>query len=363
MKEDVRGTDHPQEVVILKHAVDNTNEAFVTIDQDHKVLIFNKAAEKIFGWTRDEVVGHDLNMIMAPTCSKKHREAVARYVATRVPGRIGHGTEVQAVRRGGEEFPAAISFSVTEVEGRLFFTAIVRDLTETRALKERILQSERLASLGRVVAEITHEIKNPLMMIGGFARQLLRTSKDQDQAKKLEIIADEVGRLEALLVGLRDVYVSRVNPSESVDINALVKEVYELVIEDCRKRSIALSLDLDGDSPLVKGDQARLKQVFLNLVKNAIEAVDRRGRVAVRTRRSNGKFEIVVADNGRGIASEDREKIFTPFFTTKPQGTGLGLCVSKRIIEEHPGASFSVESQMGKGTAFKVSLPLPDTRP
>lgn len=362
LSKDAQRIDYPREAIILKHAVDNTNEAFVTIDQDHKVIIFNKAAEKIFGWSRDEVVGRDLDVIMAPTCSRNHREAVARYVATRVPARIGHETEIQAVRKGGEEFPATISFSVTELEGRLFFTGIVRDLTETRALKDRAMQAERLAALGQVVAEITHEIKNPLMMIGGFARQLLRGSKDPDQSKKLEIIAQEVGRLEALLVGLRDFYVPRAHVTEPVDVNALLREIHELVKEDCRKQGIALILDLDGEAPVVRGDRARMKQVFLNLVKNAMEAVDRGGRVSVSTKRSGDKLDIVVRDNGRGISTQDREKIFTPFFTTKPHGTGLGLCVSKRIIDEHPGASFAVESEVGKGSIFKVALPLNDPR-
>jgi PAS domain S-box-containing protein len=338
--------------------VDNTNEAFVTIDQEHKVLIFNKAAEKIFGWSRDEVVGHDLNRIMAPTCSKNHSEAVAQYVATRVARRIGHETEIQATRKSGEKFPAAISFSVTEVDSRLFFTGIVRDMSETRALQERVWFSERLAGLGRLVAEITHEIKNPLMMIGGFARQLLRRAEDQEQVKKLGIIADEVARLETLLAGLRDFYAPHMGSSVPVEVNGLVKEVHDLVKDDFRKRKIDLSLDLEGDPVFVLGDAARLKQVFLNLVKNAMEAVEGGGHVSVRTTRGADRAEVVVSDDGCGIAPEDREKIFTPFFTTKPRGTGLGLCVSKRIVEEIPGGAFSVESEKGKGSAFKVSLPL-----
>ena len=117
-----------QEMEILKSAVENTNEAFVTIDENHMVIFFNKAAEKIFGYSRKQVIGRDLNAIMSPSCSKNHRQAVTRYVKTRIPGRIGHETEMVASRKNGDTFPASISFSVTDVGGRLFFTGIVQDM-------------------------------------------------------------------------------------------------------------------------------------------------------------------------------------------------------------------------------------------
>jgi len=166
-----KGSD-ANELVILKQAVENTNEAFVTIDRHHRVYVFNHAAERIFGYRRQEVVGHDLGVIMSPACSRNHRGAVQRYVESRIPSRIGHETEITATRKNGETFPASISFSVTQVEGELFFTAIIRDLTETKALQDQVAVSERLAALGKLVAEISHEIKNPLLIIGGLAQQL-----------------------------------------------------------------------------------------------------------------------------------------------------------------------------------------------
>ncbi len=123
-------------MLILNHAVENTNEAFVTIDENHTVIFFNKAAEEIFGYSRQEVIGRDLNVIMSPRCSKNHRQAVTRYVKTRIPGRIGHETEMVASRKNGNTFPASISFSVPEVKGRLFFTGIVRDMTEKQGVAE-----------------------------------------------------------------------------------------------------------------------------------------------------------------------------------------------------------------------------------
>lgn len=350
--------DENQVLAILKHALENTNEAFVTIDEDHKVFFFNKAAERIFGYGQEEVIGHDLDVIMSPSCSRNHRAAVSRYVKTRIPGRIGHESEIRATRKNGTTFPASISFSVTEVQGKLFFTGIVRDITETQELREQIVRSERLAALGQLVAEITHEIKNPLMMIGGFARQLIPAIGDEKNLQKLNIITDEVKRLEILLADLREFYLPKTIATKPVNIKRLLQEVRSLVKADCKKKNIRTELDLDDKALLVAGDRSRLKQVFLNLVKNSIEAMDDGGNLLVQTRLSGDQVLITVTDDGRGIPEGDREKIFSPFFTTKKHGTGLGLCISKRIIEEHPGSSLSVKSEEGKGTTFKMSLPV-----
>lgn len=357
-RESRRSTQTP-ELLILKHAVENTNEAFVTIDQNHRVLIFNRAAEKIFGYDRGEVIGHDLSVIMAPTCARDHRKAVGRYVRTRVPGRIGHATDMMATKRNGETFPVSISFSVTEVEGAPYFTGLVRDLTETKALQEKISQSERLAVLGQLVAEISHEIKNPLMLIGGFARQVLQATRDEKNREKLEIIANEVSRLENLLADLREFYLSKPLDTGPVDLRALVAEIFALVKEECRRRHITLQLEGEGKDVIVAADPARLKQVLLNLVKNAMEAMEAAGgTLRVRVTRSEGKGRVAVIDSGCGIPEKHRGDIFAPFFTTKKMGSGLGLAVCKRIIDQHQGSSFDFETTEGKGTRFQIGLPL-----
>ena len=347
-----------REAVILRGATENTNEGFVTIDEHHQVIIFNKAAEKIFGYSREEVIGKDLGLILSPGCEQGHKQAVSRFLETRKSKLIGHQTEFQSIRKSGEKFPLSISFSVSEVEGRLYFTGIIRDLSETKALQEQVAQSERLAALGQLVAEITHEIKNPLIMIGGFARQLSRTIQDEKSQSKLKIISDEVQRLENLILELKEVYRPQKLTFEKVNISTLLKEIFSLSKEDCKVAGITLQLETDEDPLFVEGEAGKLKQVFLNLVKNAMEAMEKGGSLTIRSRRSAGRVEISISDNGPGIQSKDREKLFTPFFTTKPQGTGLGLVVSKKIIEEHPGGTLGLESEEGKGTIVKISLPL-----
>jgi two-component system sensor kinase FixL len=350
--------EETKELAVLQGAVENTNEAFVTIDPNHKVLFFNKAAERIFGFSRDEVIGHDLDVIMSPRCSRDHHQAVERYVRTKKPRRIGHGSEILATRKNGEIFPANISFSVSEVDGRMYFTGIVSDLTETKALQERIIRSERLAALGQVVAEISHEIKNPLMMVGGFAKQLIKQNRDEKTNRKLSIIVNEVERLEDLLKELRALYLPRALNMEEMSINDVLREIHELVRADCENKRIITEIRTDGSQPVVMGDRAKLKQVFLNLVKNAMEAMESGGNLSVQSQLRGDKVEIAILDSGCGISKEDLGKVFSPFFTTKRHGTGLGLSISKSIIEEHPGSSLAVESEGGKGTLFRVSLPV-----
>jgi len=347
-----------KELTILKSAVENTNEAFVTIDENHKVLFFNRAAEKVFGFSRDEVIGYDLNVIMSPGCSQDHSLAVKHYIKNRAPGRIIHGTEILATRKTGETFPAHISFSVSEVQGKLYFTGIVRDLTETKVLQERILESQRVSALGQFVAEITHEIKNPLMMIGGFSYQLIQKTQNPQTLKKLHIIANEVERLESLLKELGAFYHSNPLSLDRLDMNALLRDVYLLVKEDCRKKKIRIENHPAGRPLFVMGDKAKLEQVFLNLVKNSIESIEDGGELMIRARLKENQAAITVTDNGCGIPAHDREKIFSPFYTTKRDGSGLGLSISKRIVEDHEGSTFTLKSEEGRGTEFKITMPV-----
>jgi len=269
---------------------------------------------------------------------------------------IGHESEVIITRKGGEQVPASISFSVAEVGERLYFTGIIRDLSRERALEERVNRTERLAVLGQTVAEISHEIKNPLMMIGGFARQLARKSRDEKDRAKLAIISREVERLERLLAGLRDLYRPQQLQLERLDVADLLHEVKGLMGEASERCGIGFELKVDSSPLLIRGDREKLKQVLINLVKNSLEALLPGGSAHLRGRAAGDKVVIEVADTGPGIPEEIKERVFLPFFTTKEEGTGLGLCLSKRIVEEHPGGSFELESAEGQGTVVTLTF-------
>lgn len=347
-----------QALTILQGAIENTNEGFVTIDENHRVVIFNREAERIFGVKREEILGKDLADILTPQCSQGHKKAVALYLETRKPRLIGHQSEFLTARKNGQLFPLSISFSVSNIGEKTFFTGIIRDLTETKALEEQVLKSERLAALGQLVAEVSHEIKNPLVMIGGYARQLLRSAPDPKGRGKLQIIVDEVQRLETLIGEMRDLYRPKALNLETIDMALLLKEVRELIQEEARKKKIEVVLDIPPAPVMVEGDKDKLKQVILNLSRNGMEAMDQEGKLTVRARCLEDQVEVTISDEGPGIPEPERDKIFVPFYTTKKQGTGLGLSVSKRIIEDHPGGSFSLASGRDKGAVARITMPV-----
>ena len=290
-------------------------------------------------------------------CRAGHQEAVGRFVRTGEGRMIGHESEVQITRKDGSILPAALSFSMARFDGRFYFTGLVRDLTDTKSLQARLIQNERLAALGQTIAEINHEIKNPLIMIGGFARQLLRKAIDEKDRAKLTIIVDEVSRLENLLAGLRDLYKLQQLKMAAISLNDLLREVVDLAQSHagCVEDRIEVVLESESDV-MVEVDREKMKQVLLNLVKNGIEASFPGGRVVVSTRLREPQVEVLVTDSGEGIPEEIKKRMFSPFFTTKAQGTGLGLSISKRIVEDHPGCSFAIESEEGKGTAAIIVI-------
>ncbi len=190
---------------IQANIIESATDAIVTINEDHIIVGYNQGAEKIFGFSRDEVMGADLSIIIPPPHKEKHRDYVRRYMATRDAHVIGKHVQLKALRKNGEEFPISISFSVADIGGNLYFTGIVRDISEYVELEEKLRQNERLAAVGNTVSQIVHEIKNPLMIIGGFAQQLLKAQTlDAKGLQKLAIIAEEVTRLEAMMAEMRD---------------------------------------------------------------------------------------------------------------------------------------------------------------
>jgi two-component system, NtrC family, sensor histidine kinase HydH len=228
---------------------------------------------------------------------------------------------------------------------------------ELRQSHERLLRSERFAAVGEAAAYVSHEIKNPLMVIGGFARQLERNPEvPQTAGAKLRIISDEVKRLENFLGELRDFTRPAAPAKQEADLNELVQAVATMMQETAQEMKIELVTRLAGNLPRVSFDPNQMKQVLINLVKNALEAMETGGVVTLTTTAWDDQVRLTVQDTGKGIEPEIIADIFNPFFTTKKTGTGLGLAVINKIIEDHHG-TISVESNKGQGTSFIVQLP------
>ncbi len=338
--------------------INSATDGIVTINEDHVIIGYNLGAEKMFGYSRAEAMGQDLKILIPPPYKEEHLGYVRRYVATREARVIGRHVRLKAQRRDGSEFPMSISFSVAEVRDNLYFTGVIRDITEYQEMQDRLLQSERLAAVGNTVTHIAHEIKNPLLIIGGFARQLLKSPGLDDKARqKLSIITEEVSSLEAMVAEMRDFVRRPPAAKRRGQLEAAIAEALELFRDTFTENHVEINRGEDGPLPPVDFDPNQMRQVLINLFKNALEAMPRGGAITISSRVSGRNAEVVLADTGEGMDPEVAANIFQPYFTTKAQGTGLGLAICQSIIQEH-GGSISVKSTPGKGSAFTIQLPL-----
>lgn len=335
-----------------------SSDGIIANDRDGNIIIFNAGAEKIMGYSREEVVGKvNVRDIYPPGEAKRVKKAIysPEYGG---PGRLV-AYETVVLSKTGELIPIELSASlIFEDDKEVGTVGFFRDLRERRALQQKVLQAERLAVLGRMSAHISHEIKTPLMLIGGFARQV-RDHLGEDPEKnrqKLDLIVAEIKRLEDFLVEVGG-YTKFSEPHKvPADLNALIRETAHLLEPSLQEHHIRLEMDLDPNLGEVLFDPSHLRQVLLNLLKNGLEAMEDGGRLTVTSRAQDGRVTVEVVDTGRGIPPEDMEKLFQPFFTTKPKGSGLGLAICQRIMQAHQG-EITLTSTPGVGTRVRLVLP------
>jgi signal transduction histidine kinase len=241
--------------------------------------------------------------------------------------------------------------------GRLI---IFDDITDRSELERRLVQADKLSSIGLLAAGVAHEVNTPLAVISTYAQMLSKqVSEDEPKAKLLDKIAKQTFRASEIVNSLLNF--SRTSPAEfgDVDINRIIDETVSLVRHQLDKARVEVKLDLQRDVPAVKGNAGKLQQVFLNLVLNARDAMGGGGRLTLRTWSDGAYARVDVSDTGQGISSDHLPRIYDPFFTTKVarKGTGLGLSVTYGIVQEH-GGSIEVQSEPGTGTLFHLEFPL-----
>lgn len=238
-------------------------------------------------------------------------------------------------------------------------SARVRSLLTIKAAREKLVEEERSVALEKMMDEITHEIRNPLTSIGGFARKVYSKLPDGDPNRRyMEMILDDVARLENMIKQLVALKTMAISYKEPINVNDLILEALRAFEQEFKDQDIEVKTELVDNPPLVSVDKEQIKIAISNIVKNAIEAMQERLRILkIISRISDGRFEIEVSDTGRGIPKDKIKNIFDPFFTSKIYGPGLGLTFALRIIQEHRG-TISVESEVGKGTTFTIRLPI-----
>ncbi|NVM21731.1 MAG: PAS domain S-box protein [Desulfobacterales bacterium] len=338
--------------------IESSIDGIVATDNTGNIVLFNEGAEKVFGYKSEDVIG---KMDVADLYPPGQAENVKKDLRADAYGGAGKlaNYETSILNKAGNEVPVWLSASVIYEDGKVLGTVVfLRDITERKRLEKQVLQSERLATIGQAAAYISHEIKNPLMLIGGFARQVLRdTSQERKNKKKLEIITNEVKRLEEFLSGITE-FTKISKPKKTVaSINTVVLEVSALFEQELEAHQVAFDKSMDPRIPETLFDPEQIKQVLINIVKNAVEAMPEGGKLYIETHLKTDTIEMCIRDTGKGIAPKDLESIFRPFVTTKSRGTGLGLAISREIIQVHEG-DVCIESKLGTGTVCIVTLPV-----
>ncbi len=347
------------EEVLRRQMMQTCMDGIIANDLQGNIFIFNETAAKIFGYEPEEVLGKmNVRELYPPSSAREIKMRI------RDPGLGGEGIlenyETMIRSKDGTLIPIWLSARILYEGGReVGVVGHFRDLRERKRLEEELLRSERLSALGRMAAHISHEIKNPLMVIGGFARQVLKdTPGDPEKHKeKLQIIVDEVQRLESFL-GEVGIYAKISEPQKLPgDLNALVQETCQRLEPSMQERGITLRLELDHDLPPVQFDPVHMRQVILNIAKNGIEAMPEGGTLTMVSGRQGDRVFVRIADTGEGMTPEVRAKIFQPFFSTKAKGSGLGLAISQKIIEAHQG-EITLESEPQHGTRVTLFISL-----
>jgi two-component system sensor kinase FixL len=336
--------------------VESAVDGIIVIDSHGRIEAFNLAAERLFGYTERDVIGHNVNMLMPSPYHEEHDHYLSRYMATGQAKIIGIGRDVTGRRQDGTTFPVHLSVGEVSLAGERKFTGILHDLSARVRVEEQLREQAALAKLGEMAAVIAHEVKNPLAGIRGavqvMGRRMPPGSMDEEMTREI------VKRIDSLDAMMKDMLVFARPPKPrrmAVDVAPLVAVTAGLLSEDEAMRQV--DVHIDGSAPLVSGDAEMLKMVFQNLLVNGVQAMNGRGTIRVEIAPVSGACQIVFTDTGPGIPADIRAKIFTPFFTTKSRGTGLGLPTAKRFIEAHDGR-ISIDCPPGGGTAVHITLPL-----
>ncbi len=343
--------------------LENLSEGVIAIDTRSVITVFNQSAEKMTELSRSSVLGRPMKEVF-----RHDARLVEMLEKTLDEGRLFAEYEERLHRRFSGALPIGITTSqIFDSNGALTgATALIKDLSGIKSLEAASLRKERLAYIGQFAANLAHEIKNPLSGLRGAAQLLKRRIRDETLGEYTDVLIKEADRLDGIVNDMLDFSRPARLRIKELNIHKVLDSVILLLKDGFPD---AFVKGYDPSLPPISGDEGQLTQVFLNLMKNAGEALGPEGQIKITTRILT-EFHIVeegfpagktvsieIQDNGCGIKKDDLERIFTPFFTTKPKGSGLGMAISLKIIKEH-GGHLKIDSTLGKGTAITVYLPL-----
>jgi len=363
----------PMAAAELHALLDAAVDAIVVIDDGGRITTFNAAAERMFGHAAHDVAGKDVAVLMAEPHSAHHESYLQRYLATGEAAVIGVGREVQARRANGEVFPVALSVGEAADAGGRRFVGILRDLSSqraaeqrTRALEARLAHVGRFNLMGEMAAGIAHEINQPLSAIATYAQAAKRImQREQLDATMLSEVCskidDQARRAGQVIENLRKFIRKQDIETQSLDVNKVIDDVMNLIEADANADGIPVHLQAAKGLPTVRADAVQLQQVLLNLTRNSVDSMrgglgKQRGIIIVTEAAESGGVRIKVTDHGHGVSRQLGENIFHPFVTTKRDGLGVGLAISKTIIHSYHG-NLTYSDNPGGGAIFCIELP------
>jgi two-component system sensor kinase FixL len=356
----------------LTSILDTVPDAMVVIDETGIMRSFSHAAERLFGYTAAEAIGQNVKILMPSPYRENHDGYLDRYRRTGERRIIGIGRVVVGVRKDGSTFPMELSVGEMKSSNRQFFTAFGRDLTERQQTETRLqeLQAElihisRLTALGEMASTLAHELNQPLSAIANYlkgSKHLLDGKSDELPGRlcdALDKATDQALRAGQIIRRLRE-FVARGETELQVEsVAKLVEEAGAMALVGAKEHNVRVRFQLDAEADLVLADRIQVQQVLLNLLRNAIEAMDLspRRELMIQTESPNNDeiVQISVSDTGTGMTPEVAAQVFQPFITTKRHGMGVGLSISRTIIEAHGGRIW-IEPNPGGGTVFRFTL-------
>ena len=356
----------------LRSILETIPDAMIVIDGNGIMQFFSSAAERQFGYTEHEAIGQNVSILMPNPDRSRHDAYLARYQSTGERHIIGIGRIVTGQRKDGTTFPMHLSVGEMQSGGAPYFTGFVRDLTEQQQTQVRLqeLQSElvhvsRLSAMGEMASALAHELNQPLAAISNYmkgSRRLLADSTDPNISKiegALDRAAEQAIRAGQIIRRLRD-FVARGESEKRVEsLSKLIEEAGALGLAGAREQSVLLRFNLDPQHDQVLVDRVQIQQVLVNLFRNALEAMadsTHRELIASNTLVADDMIEIAVSDTGSGFAEAVAQSLFQTFFTTKETGMGVGLSISRSIIEAHGGRMWA-ETNAAGGATFRFTLP------
>jgi PAS domain S-box-containing protein len=360
----------------LRPILETALDAVVVMKSDGIVADWNDRAAAVFGWSREEAVGRVMADLVIPERYREaHRKGLRRYLESGKGEVVGRRIEVSGLRKNGEEFLVELSISPIQDRENILFIGFLRDITELQALRlarAELGRAMRRMAMGEMAASIAHEIKQPLAAISANGnaglRWLTRATPDIERAcDVLKRIVSDTQHASEVIDGIRSMFKNEGQAKTMQDVNELIREALTLVRTEVENQHVSICTELSAELPQVPANQIQLRQVMVNLITNAVDAmsaVTNRARV-LRIKTEEHKLDgvlITVEDSGVGIEPQNLDRIFDTFFTTKSQGMGMGLSICRSIVESHEGHP-SVAAAQPHGSIFHVSLPTGAIRP